>query len=72
MFSEQYEAATRAFDRARQAAHAGDQAGYGVMQAWCIRRAGGNPDPALTRFAPVPQVQVPNPLAPLYFSRLAQ
>jgi tetratricopeptide (TPR) repeat protein len=72
MFSQQYDAAARAFDRARQASHGGDRAGYAVMQAWCVRRAGGNPDPALNRFAPVPQVQAPNPLAPLYFSRLAE
>jgi hypothetical protein len=72
MFAGRHAEAAQAFARAWKASTGSDQAAYGVLQAWCLRKQGRASDPATLRFAPIPQMQQINPLAPLYFRRLAE
>lgn len=72
MFSGRLSDAAAAFGQAAKGSTASDQAAYGVLQAWCLRQQGTSPDPAVWRFAPIPQAHQINPLAPVYFRRLAE
>jgi tetratricopeptide (TPR) repeat protein len=72
MFSGRFEEAAKAFDAERRTIGGAEQARAAILAAWCLRKAGGQPDPSLTQYAPAPHVQPPSPFTAAIYARLAE
>jgi tetratricopeptide (TPR) repeat protein len=70
MFDGYFGPAAQAFEAARKRVSPLQQPVFATLEAWCLRKAGRTPDPALTRHAPIPQPTGYSPFVPVVYSRV--